>query len=99
MTMSERINQSRLYVCKIQGSDRSPLSVQFFFIFMQFWVKILPNNRLAPLPWGRRPLGEELYSLNVLVEMPGGEKLSVAQRTRESLRGRDESVLLPTINK
>ena len=38
---------------------RAPLSVQFFFIFMQFSGKIDQNNRLAPPPLGLapRPLG------------------------------------------
>ena len=36
----------------------APLSVQFFFFFMQFSAKIMPKNRLAPQPPGWPPPGK-----------------------------------------
>ena len=39
-------NQCRIYGSRI---PRTPLSVRFYFIFMQFPAKIMPNNRLVPL--------------------------------------------------
>ena len=38
-------NQWRIYGSRV---PRTPLSVRFYFIFMQFPAKIMPNNRLVP---------------------------------------------------
>ena len=56
-------NRSALNIGGSKGALGTPfpLSVQFFFIFMKFSAKFLPNNRLTPLQ-GWRLLGNPGYA-------------------------------------